>query len=240
MKFPVQIKGQTVTSINALEFLKNIEKEHHNRAKYHIPNINFGYHYHALISQKNFFLDRKRPFRQIHSDSIIFDFKQDFESYALYNNESISNSLNNRLEELFYLSIAFMQKDEYKDVRNKYNFLLNNSIQCESITVLDIELAYSLLDLFLDNHSIKNDFRNSWNDILILARTINEGGRLISSDKLLNRFASEVASGTIEDSFNFIEIQFPPKEEGVKSKIERLESKGYINRGWQYKIRSGK
>jgi predicted nucleic acid-binding protein len=237
-KQDLKIAEQNITSINALEFLKNIEKVHTNKAKYHIPRTNSMFHYNGIIGAKEYFKKRNHPLNKRLSDYIIFDFSKDFESYALYNNESISQVINNKYSELFFLSISFLEKSEIKDIRNKFNFLLDLKLNCESITENDIELAYDLLDRFIQIHSLKDDFRNCWNDILILSKSINEGGKLITSDKLLNRFASEIYNGKINESKEVLEIEFPNENNETK-RLEKPESKGYINRGWNYKIRKG-
>lgn len=234
-KFKVEISSQNIVSINALEFLKNIEKKYTNRAKYHIPVKLSELYIQRLESESIHKIKRDHPFSKYSSDSIAFDFKQDFQSYTLYNNEAITYVLNSKMTEVFYASIDFLDKANYKEIKSKYQFLIKNELICESLDELDIELGYNLLDLFLQNYSIKEDFRNSWNDILILAKSINQGGKLITSDKLLNRFASEITHAKLFDKIDYIEIEFPQKEVGAPDAVKRLDSKGYINRGWFYK-----
>lgn len=229
----IDFYGKNITSINSLEFLKNIEKTHNNKAKYYIPKINSGLHYQMLIGGKEYFKKSNHPMNKRLSDCVIFNFAKDYNSYALYNNESISQTVNNKYRELFNFSISFLSKSEYKDIKGKFDFLINSEFQCDSINNADIELGYELLDIFLQNHSLKDDFRNCWNDILILSKSINEGARLITSDKLLNRFASELYKGEIHKSEEILDIHFPTESK----KIDNIqhESKGYINRGWFYK-----
>jgi hypothetical protein len=237
-KQDVDIEGLKITSINALEFLENIEKTHTNKAKYHIPRTNSYNHYREILSGQQYFKKSNHPINKRLSDYVIFNFAQDFKSYALYNNESISQVINNKYNELFYLIISFLEKSEYKDIRKKFDFILDNELQCESIGEHDIELAYELLTRFIQTHPLKEDFRNCWNDILILSKSINEGAKLLTSDKLLNRFAGEVYDGKLSKTDGILEIQFPNESEQSKN-FEKQESKGYINRGWNYKIRKG-
>lgn len=225
-----------ITSVNALEFLRNIEKEHNNRAKYYIPQVRSETHFLEILRMREYFKKRNHPINKRISDSIIFDFKNDFSSYTFYNNESILAVINNNYKEAFYMAIEYLEKKEYKDVRSKFNFLLELNVICEGIAKEDIILAYDLLDKFLLEHNVKNDFRNSWNDILILSRVVNQGAKLISSDKLLNRFAAEVYLASINRKNSILEIQFPSIDTS-NVKRSKKESKGYINRGWDYKIR---
>lgn len=237
-KYPVQVKGQNIVSINALEFLRNIEKVHNNRAKYHIPVASVGHIFmHGEFMRAH---NRDRPFPKHVSDAIIFDFKQDYDSYALYNNETMTDVVNSKMKELFQLSISFMGKEEYKEIKSKFSFLIKNDITVHSISETEIATSYDLLDRFLKKHSIKEDFRNSWNDLLILAKVINIGGNLISTDKLLNNFAAKEFSASIKKNNDFIEFQFPSTS--VKSDDDwfKKESKGYINRGWTFRMNKGK
>lgn len=235
-KIDINIKGKSITSINALEFLKNIEKKEHNKAKYHIPITFSRMSLMRLVYFGRSFKKMNHPYKKKLADSIIFDFSQDFESYVLYNNKSVSQVINNQAQDLFFSSIEFLDKSTIKDIKSKFKFILQNNLYCDFITPQDIELGYDLLDSFMKKHTLKPDFRNCWNDILILAKSINEGAKLITSDKLLNKFASEVYKGEIQETENAIEIQFPTKEKLGIDTWTKKESKGYINRGWQYKM----
>ena len=234
----IDINGKFITSINALEFLKNIEKKHHNKAKYHIPVTFSQSHKMEWINMRKSIKKTNHSFHKRFSDYIAFDFSQDFDSYALYNNKSVSQVINNHGQELFYSSIEGLTKPRNKDIKSKFKFILENNLNCDVITAEDIELGYELLDKFIKKYSLKADFRNCWNDILILAKSINEGAKLVTSDKLLNTFASEVYSGEIKKTKNIVEIQFPTINENVSDTWTKKESKGYINRGWQYKMNS--
>jgi len=232
----IDLKGKSLTSINALEFLKNIEKEHHNKAKYHIPLLLYQSHMFGFSSMQRLMMKDKRLFNKRLSDAIIFDFKQNFESYTLYNNKSIAQVINNNCKDIFLASIKSIEKSSYKDIKNRFNFILKNNLICDSITSTDVELGYELLDNFLKRYTLKPDFRNCWNDILILAKSINEGAKLITTDKLLNTFASEVYDGRVNRKGDFIEIDFPRKYKREDELWYKKESKGYINRGWFYKM----
>jgi hypothetical protein len=177
-----------------------------------------------------------KPFNRRSSDSIQFDFKSEYESYVLYNNLSISDAINNGKQPLFNSSIDFLTKETYKDIRNKFQFILEHGLNCLPISTQDIDFGYILLDIFTKSHPLKDDFRNSWNDILILSKALNCGARLITEDKLLNKFASEIFSVKMNSlGGGAIEIDFSKKQEDIDD-FMKLESKGYVNRGWQYKI----
>ncbi|RDV13740.1 hypothetical protein DXT99_18450 [Pontibacter diazotrophicus] len=91
-----------------------------------------------------------------------------------------------------------------------------------------------MLNSFLSKHNSKENFRNTWNDILILSKSSTKELPLVTEDKLLNRFAAELYDVAVSKHDKFLNIDFskPHKE---SSKINN-ESKGYVNNGWRYKI----
>jgi len=233
-KYPTNIDRQYITSISALEFLKNIDKDYNNRAKYYIPLPNNIIHKATFLERKSG--ARNRPYNKRLTDGIKFSFNQSFDDFIIYNNLAIEEVINTQNYDIFKSSIEFLPKELYKEIKDKFKFLLDSELLCLSIDSQDIELSYFLLDLFLSKNTIKEDFKNSWNDILILAKTINIKSKLITEDKLLNRFASEILKGKISSlDNNEIEIDFTTEESTQQR--NKLESKGYINRGWDYKIR---
>ena len=227
------ISGANIVSINAMEFLKNIEKVHQNRSKYYIPN-RFGTTTYGIHAEY-FKLHGRRPFHSSLSDSMSFEFNQSSYNYVLYNNESIAKAVNGKLIDLYQASISFLKKPDYKELKSKFKFLITNNLICHPLSKYDIEKAYELLDRYTSTHNLKPDFRNSWNDILILSKVINDGGILVSSDKELNRFAAEVNGARVQAYENIVEYSFP-KEEGTDfTDYTKFESKGYINNSWVYR-----
>lgn len=221
-----------IVSITALEFLENIEKTHSKRTKYYIPSknkINLDLIRHSRI---------EKPWTNNHSDSILFNFSQDFESYELYNNDSVSEVVNQKLFRVFESAIKFLDKKQYKYLKKKVRLLIESNIYCLPIEVDDIELSYDLLTKFIEKHPLKSDFRNCWNDILILSKAINSGEELYTKDKLLNQFASEEYGGVREKIGDSVVLKFMQNK--GSNREPRIESKNYINRGWDYKIRTGK
>ena len=93
-----------------------------------------------------------------------------------------------------------------------------------------------LLQEFSKQHNLKANFRNSLNDILILSSAIDSSATLMTEDNLLNKFAVQQYSGSYDKRSDLVAINFdkisgsPPRK--------NLESKGYINRGWQVRFRN--
>lgn len=234
-KYPIDIKEKNITSINALEFLKNIEKNRTNSAKYYIPLSNgLKSHLEFLFSK----LHRNSPINKRSSDFITFEFNNDFPSYNLYNNTSVKQAINDKRNEVLKASIRFLPKEDFKEIYLKFNFLTEHNLNCIPLKQADIDLSLELLSRFLLNHSLKEDFRNCWNDLLIASVAINRNLILVSKDKLLNQFVStEFGINPKKVTKEITEYNFTPHEI-IERKHEKFESKGYINRGWNYYLKT--
>lgn len=234
-KYNIDINNKSISSINALEFLKNIEKAHTNSAKFYIPvNSGINVHFEILLSK----FHKNRAFNKRLSDSVTFEFNNDFPSYNLYNNISVQQVINNKEKELFKASIDFLPKEEFKDTYSKFNFLIKYNLTCISLDQTDIDLSLELLSKFLLKHSLKEDFRNCWNDLLIASVAVNRNLNLVSKDKLLNQFVSSelgIKENKITDEiteYNFSSNQV------TERKHEKFESKDYLNRSWNYRLKT--
>lgn len=227
----IDIKDKNITSINALEFLKNIEKFHTNSAKFYIPlDPSFRSHFIAILSKYH----KNGPFNKRRSDFITFEFNNEFPSYNLYNNLSVQQAVNRKQKDLMKASINFLPKEELKDIYSKFNFMLDWNLNCISLERGDVDLALELLNRFTTSYSLKGDFRNCWNDLLIASVAVNRNFTLLSKDKLLNQFVS-AEFGIKEKRYtdNVVKYDFSSNEVSDK-KFEKFESKGYLNRSWNY------
>lgn len=233
--YPIEIWDRNISSINALEFLKNIEKVHTNSAKYYLPVIN-GLSFESQIMLSK--IEKNRPYYKHMSDYVTFEFNNDFPSYNLYNNISVQQVINYKQIELFKASIEFLQKKEFKDIYSRYNFLLDCNLTCVSLGQSDVDLALELLNKFLLKNTLKGDFRNCWNDLLIASISINKNMVLVSKDKLLNGFvSSEFGITRKKISSKIFEYDFSSNEVTIR-KHEKFESKGYKNKSWSYRMKT--
>jgi predicted nucleic acid-binding protein len=232
--YQISLDDKHISSINALEFLKNIEKIRSNSAKYYIPLDKTG-RFNSMFDSMG--AHSGRPFNKTSSDSILFQFNNEFSSYNLYNNLSMQNAINDKRSELLKASIHFLPKDLYKYIYQRYLYLINKNIKCIALNNEDIELALELLNKFVIHHSLKGDFRNSWNDLLIAATAVNRNCNLITSDKTLHRFVASEFDIKHNSVFkNVVEYDFS-KRSVLEMKHNKFESKGYINRSWGYLLR---
>ncbi len=90
----------------------------------------------------------------------------------------------------------------------------------------------NILLQFLDKYEAKQNHRNTVNDILILSTAVEHSAPLLTEDSLLRRFAAEILGAKChEQQSKELIIDFTTPE--VVDRRKPLESKGYINRGWQ-------
>jgi len=223
----IDVYKKSIPSVVAMEFLQMQSTKLH-AANYYIPKSSrypFGYIEMVKIDH---------AFRQHSSDFLIFDFGQTHKSFKMFSNLNVSELINSRNVILFDKAISFVKKDLQKELKKKIRFIVDNEINCEPITDSDIEMGYVLLNRFLSINNSKKDFRNTWNDMLILSKSIGLKEVLYTEDKLLKSFASMVCNAKTIEREGIFSIDFTDK-----SAIEKrfnLESKGYINNGWKYKM----
>jgi hypothetical protein len=83
---------------------------------------------------------------------------------------------------------------------------------------------------FVQHHNVKANFRNSVNDMMILATAIAGHEQLLTDDNLLARFAAAQRQAPLREvGEGLIEIDFE-RSIGVGRRLPN-ESKGYINCG---------
>lgn len=225
----INIDNCIIPSVVAIEFLSMQTLLPH-KARYYIPTIQKRFT--EVIAPTSI----DHPFNKRYTDRVIFDFGPLHEPFSMFSNFSISELINQKNFNLFNVAVNFLEKSLQKDLRRKIGFLIDNNLTCEPIIKEDIEKGYELLENFINLYNPKGNFRNTWNDVLILCKALNKGIPIITEDKLLNRFASQYYSGIITEYNGVLKIDFP-NSEFLERKINR-ESKWYVNKGWQYKIRN--
>lgn len=222
------VANKHISSIVACEFLMS-NSTLNNQANYYIP-------IHSDIIHLRLFRKMDHSFAKKLSDSILFDFsKNNQQPFYQFNNQSISNIINNKRKDLLDSSIGHLKKDMRKTINNKFIFLLDQNISCNPIYECDIVTGYVLLDSFLKEYKPKSNFKNTWNDILILSKTINDKAILKTNDKLLKMFGEKYFPNNITRKDDIFTLDFEDKNNAERNNIQ--ESKGYINNGWFYKIR---
>lgn len=226
-----------ISSVTASEFLLFQTREN-SKVDYYVINPSWFGIRHVLPSIESFKNPKWAKGSINRTDSVIIDLNGDYDSYRMFGNEAISEIINSKSMRIFEISIAHMDKNKQKMLKKKMEFLLDNNIFCHRLSEDDCYLAITLLSEFIKNFQVKNNVKNTVNDLLILATAMNQELKLYTEDKVLGQFASKHYDATIIDNNDSIVISFPPTEDKQRI-IKKSESKGYINRGWQYSMRKG-
>lgn len=231
-------QGAQISSVTASEFLLFHTRENSKTDYYVINPLHFSGRHLAIphIQPRGDIKNSKwAKMGAKRTDSVIIDFNKDFDSYRMFGNEAISEIINSKSMSIFQMSIAHLDKNKQKILKKKMEFLLDNDIICHSLSSGDCELAMTLLSEFVKTIQVKNNIKNTVNDLLILATAMNKGVNLYTKDKVLGKFASNYYNATVTDENDSIVVGFPKKEE--TQRIIKAESKGYIDRGWQVSMR---
>lgn len=227
-----QVAHQSIASITANEFLL-VQGAEQTKANYYVPLpqiIGFP------TDHKIDFPRRDHPFTKHRTDQIILEFGQDYPAIIEFGNLAITETINSKAKGLFNESIRFLDKEKRKLIFARFNFLLSQNINCLPLSRNTVVLGLDLFCEFLSRYNTKENFRNTVNDVFILATAVNASATLVTKDSLLNRFASDYYNGLLKEKSGFLSIDFG-KEKNLVRRRNR-ESKGYINKGWRIRVRN--
>ncbi|BCL80047.1 hypothetical protein ccbrp13_25120 [Ktedonobacteria bacterium brp13] len=234
--YTVNLHNSAISSIVASEFLL-LQSSNPKKPNYYLPRLHIDDLLYLPIS-----FQRPHPrhphnrpvFGKGRTDSVVMEFGLDHEPIIEFSNIALADIINNRYAKIFYTSIQHLGKDQQKILRKRFQFLLDNELRCVPLNKEILDLSFLLLKGFMERHNIKQNFRNSWNDILILATALAFSADLDTRDNELSRFAVEQYAQSFKNTDSFIHLSFT-KDELTQQKPNR-ESKGYINRGWKAKF----
>lgn len=222
--------GSRISTVVASEFL-GAQGDDRTKANYYVPYVGPSLlHLHApeLTSR------RDHPFPKRTTDTVLMDFGGRFPALVHFGNLAFADLINREATSLFKDAIDHLPKAKRKALRRKFEFILDHRITCTPLSESTVVTAQDLLASFLEKHELKQNFRNSWNDLLILATAVQAGGVLLTEDELLMRHAAGVSGGRAEAIDRGVAIDFSI----VGARVEKWkgESKGFINRGWQVRF----
>jgi hypothetical protein len=226
------IENKTISSVSAKEFLL-VQGSEFTKANYYIPVSNKFNH---LLENGIGISKLDHPFRKRDTDQIILEFGHVHPTLIEFGNLAIAEAINLKAKNVYISSIQFLEKDKRKILLDRFEYLVENNINCIPLNKKIVELSLSLLHVFLKIYNSKEKFKNTLNDVFILATAINSSSTLITKDSLLNRFATEYFDTTLNENSGSLLIDFRKVKtsEFPKSK----ESKGYINKGWRVQVRN--
>lgn len=221
------IKGSSISSIVASEFL-GAQGKVPSRAKYYIP-ISGGRH--SYLFGIDGASKRDHPFNKNSTDSLMMDFGGQFPTIIHFGNLALADLINNQAVSLFDNAIAHIEKAQRKVFRKKFEFLMECNLDCVPVSRSAVDIAQHLLETFAEQYSFKKDFRNSLNDLLIAATSIESSSSLYTKDDLLTRHIAEYLEASSISMPRGLQVDF--SEVAQSSKIKTRESKEFINKGWQ-------
>lgn len=220
------VEGEAISSITAIEFLKI------RRANYYVPILSAKH----MLSRR----DHPYPYSKSTTDSVLFNFGADYPSLIEYSNLAISLAINNRDSQLFYSSIRTrskqqITKEDRKEIKGRFDFILRHDISCIPLNQDIISNAHELLSKFKQSHNLKDNFRNSWNDLMILSTAMVSSTTLVTGDTELNRFAASAYPCECKTDGDTVILDFSIGEK--METVSKQDNKGYINRGWAASFR---
>ena len=215
-----QVTNQFISSVTAKEFLL-AQGVGQTSVGYHIPQWASSIPEIRLPSHK---------YSKNSTDRITLDFGSDYPPIIEYGNLAISKVINQRAKKVLRSATGHFKKEKRKIILDRFDFLIGQSINCLSLNKYMAELGLTLFHEFISRYNLKENFRNSINDILILASAINSSGTLVTEDSLLNKFAAERYDASMKEYSGTLLIDFGKIRPSIGDKNK--ESKGYVNRGW--------
>jgi hypothetical protein len=229
-QWPDGCESGFISSITGLEFLL-VQSTKPTQAHYYVPLPKRLAIHPGIVPAA-----RDHPFSKNSTDQILVEFAGEFPAYVEFSNLALSQVINDNLREIFYAATDFLPKDKRKVVRSRFAYLVSRHISCIPLSQASLANALELLDRFSARFNPKAHFRNTFNDILILATARNNSAELITSDSTLSRFASRIYEVPIAGVCDRVLLDFSQVAAAVPKRSR--ESKGYINRGWQFHFRN--
>jgi predicted nucleic acid-binding protein len=235
---PSPVAPISISSITAAEFLLMQSKQ--NGANYYpiLPSmmrhrVGSFMHVGSLASGRMMFDSKRHAMLGKHrTDQLVLNFNGRMPSFVEFGGLAISQIINDGHYHLFSASISHMGKALRKKLQDRLRFLMNSNVQCLAVTPGIADIGMNILGQFLDKYEAKQNTRNTVNDMLILATAIQYEMSLLTEDGLLKRFTAQLLGAPcIEKNFDRVLIDF--KRPTTEDRRKTLESKGYINRGWQ-------
>lgn len=231
--FAGDINGRWISSIVALEFL-GIMIKGQNRAKMYPVKLK-GIHPGIMVNLEH----KKRGFElgKNCTDKLVIDFNGEFDSIVIYSNEAISHLINEKdLDTLLLFAQLSLDKEEYKKFRERAQFLVDNNIVVAPITQEIINRMHDIYEDIKHDYNVKDNYRNSFMDLLIVATAVEKKEKIISKDKELNKVLKKCCEYLNVSAYSEGITSIFYQESNEKNEIKN-DNKGYVNNSWKVMIR---
>jgi predicted nucleic acid-binding protein len=179
---------------------------------------------------------RVGPAGKHRTDRVALYFSSDFPATVEYGHLMIAWLLKNKRADMFTRRIAHLEKRERRRLSSIFDLLLDYDLHCLSLDDSKAQLGVTLLAQYASfgGNNLKQDFRNSLNDMLILATAIDSRMDLMTEDRALWRFASSRFEFTASLERDLMRLNL--SSDSKKPTVSR-ESKEYVNRSWSAQVR---
>ncbi|MEV5825223.1 hypothetical protein AB0L25_06590 [Spirillospora sp. NPDC052242] len=157
------------------------------------------------------------------TDRLIFDFSGDHPTVVEYSHVAISSALNTGKHKLLSAQARALSKKECRTIDRRLKFIQEHDIKCIPLGERTAATALKMFAHFVDNYTLKSNFRNSLNDILSFAIAVADGHTLATEDDLLGRFMADFHASKDDNPLT------SPTGKHLKGS---KESKGFVNRPW--------
>lgn len=232
--------GLHISSVVANEFLEAHSKDT-TSATYYVPTnglvFNKPGHLGSLL-QSVMDRYRKHPFPKYSTDKISLYFGQDYPTVVEYGSIAISRLINAKGLKAYKLSISSLDKRKQRKLKQRFEFLADNSIICSPLNPKCARIGQNLLYEFTEKYTLKKNFRNSLSDILILATALSCEGQLITKDSLLASFCEKQGILKRKKHGSWVRCETDVSDTTIRKR--QRESKGYVNRSWEVRMRKGR
>ncbi|CAM3379667.1 hypothetical protein KIPE111705_05610 [Kibdelosporangium persicum] len=174
--------------------------------------------------------NRRATMAMHQTDRLILNFGRDYPAVVEYSHQAVASALNRGDFGLLEHMARALEPARHRVVVRRLHFLLDHKVRCVPLGQTSCETGLHLFQAFALNFALKNNFRNSLNDILTLAVAQTSSAFLHTDDELLGRFArlhSAVPVNRVEEG---ISIDFTSPT--VPRRTNR-GTKGYVNHGWR-------
>ncbi|MGR9249443.1 hypothetical protein [Rhizobium leguminosarum] len=220
----IAVSSARISSVAAHEFLEVYDPDSTTRFRYYIKYLS-GRHFGApAISPSHW--------KGGAVQRLVLDFGSDYPQLIEFNSRATAAIINDRNIPAFGHILSSLDKPLQKKLRPRFAFLCEQIGECVPLGPQTAEIGIQLLWDFVQHHNVKSNFRNSVNDMMILAAAISGREHLLTDDNLLARFAAAQQQAPLREvGQGLVEIDFERKTKVTKRLSS--ESKGYINRGWR-------
>jgi predicted nucleic acid-binding protein len=172
----------------------------------------------------------RKNFGKNRTDRFILDFGVDHPTVIEYSHIALARALNDGDYYLLYGLTSILGESHRKSAVRRLRYLIDHGIQCVPLGRPAADAGLDLFRGFSERYTLKQNFRNSLNDILTLAVAQVSGSPLYTEDDLLATFAANYTGAPVNQGGESLLIDFT--QTTSKTRVNR-SSKGYVNKGWR-------